>query len=166
MNVHGEIKEALRKLVGQSVLPILGIVQSVEGDSCTIEVAGSLTIPGVRLKASVDDQKDAILVTPKEKSNVIAISLTGELDDLFVVKCDAWDKIEIIKDKLEVIIDGEDSKLSVKNASVSLKDLFDMNSDILSNMQVLTSQGPSVKVAPATIIEIEKFKLKYKQLLK
>lgn len=71
-----------------------GVVQSVEGQTCTVRV-GNLDVPGVRLKASETEDQQRMLVTPKVGSAVTLASLSGDLAELVVVQVDRVERIEI-----------------------------------------------------------------------
>ena len=63
-------------------------VSSVQQDStCTIKMPSGLELAGVRLRAVVNDDKDQILVTPKQHSYVLVADFSGgDLTDLAVIK--------------------------------------------------------------------------------
>lgn len=172
-NDISEIKRLLREIVlksnnntiagGQQVFS--GTVKSVEGTSCTLTI-DSLDLPDVRLRATLNDSNDELLITPKVGSYALAMTVTGNLDDLMIIKCDQIEKIEFKQSGLQVVIDSTDGKVSVKNNSVSLLDLYDAVFDIITNLKVTTPSGPSTGLLPDTVTSLTQFKTKYKQLLK
>lgn len=85
----------IREAVGPREIAIYqGIVSSVEGDTCTVQF-GAQKVAGVRLRASVGELEQQLLVVPKVGTAVIVGSLSGDLADLAVLVVDAVDRIEI-----------------------------------------------------------------------
>lgn len=85
----------IRKAAGPRQLSVWqGIVVSVEGTTCTVEF-GSQQISGVRLRASLADVEEQLLVVPKAGSAVVVGSLSGDLSDLAVLVVDEAERIEI-----------------------------------------------------------------------
>lgn len=167
MDTPAEIKLLLKSIIGANPnLPVTGTVQSIQGESCTVKLISGLDISDVKLKATIDDQSDFILVTPKVGSSVLMLSSTGDLSNMTVIKADQFEKIEICQGGLELLIDSSDSKLSIKNQSVSLKEIFTDLGTLLKGLKVYTPMGPSGTPLPDTIIAIESFETKFNQLLK
>ena len=54
-----------------------GIVKSVNGSTCDVEI-GSLLVPDVRLRASETDDNGEMLIVPKVGTAVIIGSLSGD----------------------------------------------------------------------------------------
>jgi hypothetical protein len=167
MDTPAQIKALLKDIIGANPnLPITGVVQSIQGQSCTVKLISGLDISDVKLKATIDEQSDFILVTPKIGSSVLMLSSTGDLTNMTVIKADQFDKIEICQGGLELLIDSSDSKLSVKNQTVSLKEIFTDLGTLLKGLKVFTPMGPSGTPLPDTITAIESFETKFNQLLK
>lgn len=167
MDTPAQIKALIKQIVGaNSNLPVTGIVQSIQGESCTVKLISGLDISDVKLKATIDDQSDFILVTPKVGSSVLMLSSTGDLTNMTVIKADQFEKIEICQGGLELLIDSSDSKLSIKNEAVSLKEIFTDLGILLKQLKVFTPMGPSGTPLPDSIIAIESFETKFNQLLK
>lgn len=166
MDKLAEIKKRLQEFGLKPNLPITAKVLSVENDTCTIELCSGLIITDVRLKATITSGEDSFLTTPQVGSDVILISQTGELSGLMVIKVDKVAKLKYKQNNLEVVIDSEDGKISIKNQAVSLKTLFDDLAALLREFKVATPVGPSGVVLPGTILKIEKFKNSLNQILK
>jgi hypothetical protein len=174
MSKHAEIKRLLKQLVGGDFsLPILGEVVSVEGDSCTVKVSnigGSIDIPDVRLKASIDGSENCLLLTPKKGTLVRMISLTGGLEDLAIIHIDEIESISYKQNGLEVLIDSTDKKVMIKNNQVSLVDVFSDLKTLLSTFKVIVptpgGPAPSLSVDPSSITKLTQFETKFKSLLK
>jgi hypothetical protein len=167
MDTASEIKALLKQIVGaNSNLPVTGIVESIQGESITVKLISGLSISDVRLKATINEQSDFVLVTPKIGSTVLMLSSTGDLTNMTVIKSDQFEKIEICQGGLELLIDSTDSKISIKNKSVSLKEIFTDLGVLLKGLKVYTPMGPSGTPLPDSITAIESFETKFKQLLK
>ena len=118
MNRSKEIKELLKDIVGGNGLPlVIGEVVSVESETCTVRVAGRVTVGDVRLNASADGNDGNILVKPVVGSIVLMSDLSGgDLRELVVT---AWSEIDTVTVKLKgdviINIDDED-KLAIIGA--------------------------------------------------
>lgn len=100
-----DIKEAIRTIAGKGNgggLFLVGEVKSVEGESCTVEVAG-LELDEVRLTAVNDGADGKLLLTPKEGSMVLLADMSGGLlRDLAVVGYTNVERIEATCDSIEL----------------------------------------------------------------
>lgn len=68
-------------------------VKSIQGDSCTVDVAG-LELSDVRLKSVVDGKtEDVLLVVPSIGSKVLLGTLTGDYRDLAVLSVERFERI-------------------------------------------------------------------------
>lgn len=159
------LKKQLRDLVAANPnLPIDGIVKSVSGDVCAVEIDG-LLLSDIRLKASADGT-DNLLTIPKLNSRVLMLSSDGTIDNLTVIKCDAASKIIFNENGLQVEIDSEAGKVKIENEETSLKALFVQLTDILKTLKVFTPVGPSGNPLPDSIVKIEQFENDFKTILK
>lgn len=170
MGADAEIKRLIREIAGtdaksKSMVVLVGEVVSIEAESCTVKI-DDLEIPDVRLKATINEASDYLLLKPKKGTMVMMISLTGQMDDLAVIRCDEVEFVEYKQNGLNVLIDSKDKKVSVKNDNVSLVDLFTQIKDIITNLKVLTPSGPSTGLLPDTVTALTQFTFKFKQLLK
>ena len=89
MNRVQDIKEAIRQISGGNRggngLFLVGKVKSVEGETCTVDVAG-LVLDEVRLTAVNDGTDGKLLLTPKADSMVLMADMSGGmLRDLAVI---------------------------------------------------------------------------------
>ena len=160
-----KLKEQIRGIVGANPnLPLDGVVKSVSGDVCSVEIEG-LELSDVRLKTTADG-KDNLLIVPKVGSRVLMLSADGSVDNLTVIKCDAASKIIYNENGLEVEIDSETGKVKLSNSTTSLKDLFDQIADILKTLKVFTPSGPSGTPLPDTIAKVVQFETEFKTILK
>ena len=83
-----------------------GEVVSVDGETCTVEFA-SQRVEGVRLRASLAEVEEQLLVVPKVGSAVVVGSLSGDLAELVVLVVDEVERIEINGGKLGGLINIE-----------------------------------------------------------
>lgn len=167
MSVHEEIKKALKEIIGDQMnLPILGIVKSVEGETCTVAINSGLELEGIKLKSTINDEDDFFIKTPAVKSNVVMMSLDGSIDNAVIVICDKYEKIELKQKGLNILLDSEDGKVSIKNDTVSLLDVLSDLASLLKQLKVPTPNGLSNTPFPDTIAAIEKFEQDFKTLLK
>lgn len=92
MDAYRELQERLKKLGGRTLSLYQGVVESVEGSTCTVTIDG-LAIPDIRLRATTTNDDMELLITPAVGSVVIVGSLTGEFDQLVVLSIDRADQI-------------------------------------------------------------------------
>lgn len=167
MDKPAEIKKLLQQVVGANPnYPIRGTVTAIDGQTCTVKLVTGLEVSGVRLKATVGDDEDYVLITPKVGTDVLMLADNGTLDGLTVIKADVAEKFEIKQGGLVFLIDGSDGKVQIKNANASLIDIFTDLAELLKVLKVFTPMGPSGTPLPASIQAIEAFKTKFNQLLK
>lgn len=166
MATPSEIKAIIRELVDANPnLPITGIVQSVEGDSCTVKLKSGFVASDVKLKATIGNE-DYVILTPKKGSTVVMISLSGSVDNLTVVKVDQLEKMEYSQGGLVILCDSTDGKVQIKNDQVSLLELLEDLKTLISKITVSTPNGPSGTPLPPTITALEQFETKFNKLLK
>lgn len=88
-----------------------GIVSSVQESTCTVRF-GEQEVSGIRMRASVTDIDQQLLIVPKVDTAVVVGSLSGDLSNLVVLLVDEVDRIELHGAKLgglvniEPLIDG------------------------------------------------------------
>ena len=92
MDAYRELQERLKKLGGRTLSLYQGVVESVEGSTCTVTIDG-LAIPDIRLRATTTNDDMELLITPAVGSVVIVGSLTGEFDQLVILSIDRADQI-------------------------------------------------------------------------
>ena len=162
-----EIKSLIREIVGAKPnLPFTATVVDVQDETCTIKLPGGLKLTDVKLSATVDESENYYKVSPKTGTKVLVISLTGDPDNLTVIKVDQADVIEFNQNGLNVKFDSSDKKVLIANDSVNLKDLFDDLKTLLTQFQVYTAVGPSGTPLPSTILLLEELDVKVNTLLK
>lgn len=83
-----------------------GIVRSVDGLTCEVEIGG-IVIPDVRIRASMSADDSHLLITPAIGSAVIVGSLSGDLAELVVLAVDRVESIVINGGQLGGLINIE-----------------------------------------------------------
>lgn len=172
MDTQEQIKQTIKSIAGENKkinLPFTAKVISVEGFTCTIEVAGGLKISDVRLKSTEKESQNYELRTPVKGSYVTVVSHTGLLDNLSVIQFDEIEKFEFVKDGLSFTLDN-DKKVSLKNDQISLLDLFQEVKNTLTNFSVLyvnPAGAPTPTVPdPQMQAPLNELELKFNKLLK
>lgn len=167
MSDYSEIKELLRNIVGDmSNLPISGTITKVDGEVCTLKLPSGLEITDVRIRATIDGNSNFLKIIPKEGSKAVAMTMTGEEDDLILLRADEVEQIEYTQDGLIVLIDSTDGKVSIKNNSTDLLSILEDLSGIIKQLTVSTPNGPSGTPLPPTITSLTQWETQVKTLLK
>lgn len=165
MDTSAEIKRLLQEVIGANPnLPMTATVVSVEGQTCTVKLSGELSISDVRLKATISESQDGLLITPKVNSEVIVMSQTGKLSGLMVIKIDDVDTIQYKVADFEFIIDGTTKKVTIKNGTASVGNLMGTLIDAIVSAQITTPAGPG-SIAGATTAQLNQIKLQFQSIL-
>lgn len=158
MDKLSKLKNALKEIVGANPnLPIKATVKSVESDHCTITLKSGLDLTNVKLKATIDGD-NYLLIIPKVGSKVVALSLSGELDNLSVIKVDEVERIELIIGDTNFKIDNQGYEIN--QGSENLKTVFNDYIGQFGNLcdelnKVVVSIGITPNVAMITQIKQE-----------
>lgn len=167
MDKVSQIRKGIREIAGvQLNLPFTAQVTAVQDETCSVELKSGLKLTDVKLKATINQGDNYIVVKPTVGSTVVMISLSGGLENLSVIKVDSVSTIELKQNGLEILIDSTDQKVQIKNSTVSLVDVLSDLSTTLQQLKVFTPVGPSGTPLPDTILALQQFDLKIKQLLK
>lgn len=143
MNEHSKLREYLKQAVGgESISIYQGIVKSVTGQLCDVEI-GNIVIPDVRLKASELDDDGLMLVTPKVGSAVTVGSLSGDLSHLVVLQVDHIETIVINGGKLGGLI-------NIGQLTDKINGLVDTFNKHTHNVTVSHPGGTFTTVKPGT----------------
>lgn len=165
MDVAAEIKKALIELIGANPnLPITATIISIENDTCTIKLLSELVLSDVRLRATISDDTDTLLITPKIGSEVIVISQTGKLSGLVVVKIDSVEKINYKKGDFEFELNGSTGKITLKKSGANFGSLINSLIDTISAAQIITPSGPGT-ISPTTQAQLAQIKTKFNLIL-
>jgi len=162
-----DIKAKLREILGDEPnQPITGEVTEVAEETCSIKLKSGFVATDVKLKATITESKNKMILYPKVGTTVHAIALNGSLENMVILKVDEVERVVYVQDGLEVIIDSTDKKISIKNDSVSLIDMCNELMALLKAFKVFTPSGPSGTPLPDTMASIQQVETKFKQLLK
>ena len=166
MDVAAEIKKALIELIGANPnLPITATIVSVEGDTCTIKLLSGLVVSDVRLKATVSDDSDGLLITPKGGSEVMVLSQTGKLSGLVVIKIDSVEKIEYKKADFEFEVDGTTGKVTLKKQGANFGMLLNNLIDAIVGIQTINSDMTTGTLNPTSIAQLNQIKSSFNLIL-
>lgn len=144
MDRSKEIKEAIKSIAGvPGMMFVMGRVESVGEETCSVKIADRIVINDVRLNASADGNADNILIKPTVGSMVLMADLSGgELRSLVVISFSALESMTV-KFAGDVVINGGENEGLVK--VVPLKDRLNaIENDINSLKQVFSLWGPIV----------------------
>lgn len=167
MDKTSEIKKKMKEVIGVNPnLPFHGVVTEVTGETCKVKLVSGLEIDDVRLKATVNEETNFVLVTPEVGSDVLLLSGDGSLDNVSVIKIDKVSKFAYTQSGLTIEADSNDKKVLVKNDDTNLYELFDKLTTILKEFKVFTPVGPSGTALTPVVLKINEFETKFKQLLK
>lgn len=151
MNNAQEIKEAIRRIaVGGrgKQLHLVGTVKSVEGETCTVDIAG-LELDEVRLTAASDGADGKLLLTPKAGSRVLMVDLSGgELRDMAVVGYTHVEKIEATCGQIELNGGDNGGLVNVKELTDKLNNI---EKDINTLKQALSTWTPTPQDGGASL---------------
>lgn len=152
MNRANDIKAAIQAIsrggFGKQ-LQLVGKVKSVEGETCTVDVAG-LEIDEVRLTAVNDGGEGKLVVTPKVGSVVLMVDLSyGELRDVAVLAYTNVEKIEATVEQVE-LNGGENGGLV--NIEQLKSWMGNVESDLTTLKTLLQSSPIAGNGAPAAIV--------------
>jgi len=167
MDKAAQIKALIKSIVDADAnYPVRGVVESIEGQTCSVKLVTGLIVSNVRLKAAISDTADYLLITPKIGSDVLMLSGNGTLDDLTIIKADQAQSMELSQGGLIILIDSADSKVMIKNNDASLVDIMNDLAVLLKQLTVSTPMGPSGVPLPNTIDALQQWEVKFNQLLK
>ena len=155
MDKSKEIKEAIKSIVGvPGMMFVMGKVESVGDETCSVKIADRIVINDVRLNASADGNADNILIKPKVGSMVLMADLSGgELRSLVVISFSALESMTV-KFESEVVINGGENEGLVKVVELTEKLNAIINDiNILKNVfktgwtPMIYDGGTSLKIA-------------------
>lgn len=166
MDKPSEVRKKLLEVLGyQPNLPIPGVVTKVNGDVCEVLIGNDYTATDVKLKATIDAGNNELLLSPKVGSNVILLSLSGDFNNLTLVKMDELELFQFKQGDVSVAV-GTDGLLEVKKGSVSLFSLLTQLATTIKAITVATPVGPSGTPLTPTLQNVKVFEDDLKILLK
>ena len=169
MGKEVEIKKALREVVGANPnYPIIGTVLSVQGETCTVQLASGLVLTDVKINASVSESEDYLILEPAYNSAVLMLSGDGTLSNLYIIKVNEVATFKFSQSGMKVEFDALDKKIKIENGTVNLKDLFSDLATIINSLKVnVVSVGaPSGTVTADVLALVSSFSTKVNALLK
>ena len=157
MDRSKEIKEVIKSIAGvPGMMFVMGKVESVGDETCSVKIADRIVINDVRLNASADGNADNILIKPKVGSMVLMADLSGgELRSLVVISFSALDSMTMKFDG-EVVINGGENEGLVKVKELTDKlnaienDINNLKSIFSSWVPVVYDGGASLRTAAAS----------------
>lgn len=157
MDKSKEIKEAIKSIVGvPGMMFVIGKVESVGDETCSVKIADRIVINDVRLNASADGNADNILIKPKVGSMVLMADLSGgELRSLVVISFSALESMTVkfegdvvinggVNEGLVKVVELAEKLNAIENAINNLKSIFS------SWVPVVYDGGASLKAAAAS----------------
>jgi hypothetical protein len=156
MDIYGKIREKLVKISGGS-MPLIfpAAIESIDGETCSVRLAGELVITGVRLRAVINDNADRLLITPRTGSYVLVADLSnGNYRSLAVVAYSEIDSVEINIDKSNIVIDK--AGMTVEREGENLLDALSDFIDEVSKIIVLQGTSPNVPALNAIKMRLNK----------
>ena len=139
MDRSKEIKEVIKSIAGvPGMMFVMGKVESVGDETCSVKIADRIVINDVRLNASADGNADNILIKPTVGSMVLMADLSGgELRSLVVISFSALESMTV-KFEGEVVINGGENEGLVKVKELKEK-LNAIEEDINNLKSIFTS---------------------------
>lgn len=166
MDKYAQLSAALQQAATKvNVVFTTAEVVSIQGDTCTVNAAG-IEVDSVRLRATRKETDIKILITPAVGSYVLVGSLSGDWKEVAVLAVDVADSISVINGDFSAEIDARNGTFSISGNGVSLLDLFQQISDIVTNLKVNTPSGPSTGLLPDSLNALNTFQTDFKKLLK
>lgn len=153
-----EIKDVLKSIVGtHGTMFVMGRVESVGDETCSVKIADRIVINDVRLNAVADGNENNIIAKPVVGSMVLMADLSGgELRSLAVIAFSELDTLTV-KFAGDVVINGGENEGLVKVVELTEK-LNAIEKDINTLKKVFSSSwvpvvydgGASLKAAAAS----------------
>jgi len=169
MDNYKKLVDVLKQAIGgNDNIPLINAeVKEITGESCTVLFGSDkMELTEVRLKSSINESDNYLLLIPKVGSMVTCGSFTGDFKDLCVLAVDEVESFKYVQNGLELYIDSTDGKVSVRNEEVSLVNLFGSLVTILKGLKVFTPVGPSGTILPEILLKVNQFETDFKKLLK
>lgn len=134
--------------VGRKITIWQGVVESVEGLTCTVRFAAQ-KVSGVRLRASIAEDEAQMLIVPAAGSAVTVGSLSGDLAQLVVLKVDRIERIEVNGGQLGGLVNIH----ALTDKINELVEKFNAHVHTIQTGQIITPQGANT--APVTVPAVQ-----------
>ena len=155
----------MQQVVGKTMTVISARVVAVQDKTCTVEITSGLKLTDVRLMPTLNTSTNEFVITPKVDSEVLLLSVAGDLSNLVVVSVDEVESIRYVFQDTEFIIDGLTGKVKLSNATTDLKSIFSDLITAIKQITVSTLDGPSGTPLPPTITALNVVQNKINSLL-
>lgn len=169
MDKIAEIKKRLQQVVNANPnYPIVGTVQSVDGETCSVKLVSGLILSDVKINASVTGSADYMILEPAINSDVLMLSGDGTLSNLYLIKVDQIGSFKFSQTGMKIEFDSVEKKLKIENDTVNLKDLFTDLANIINSLKVgvVALGAPSGTITPDVVALVTSFSTKVNTLLK
>jgi len=158
------VRQFIQQIVGDMWnLPLTAKVMQVDGETCSIKLPSGLELDGVRLKATQTEKEQKIMLTPRIGSDVLVFSQSGDLNNLFVIQINEVEKIEILNDDLQLVLDDQ---LHIEVSGVNLGQTLAQLCETLKTLTVSTGVGPSGTPLPPTQQKVAQLEQNFKTIFK
>ncbi|QQU02605.1 hypothetical protein [Myroides odoratus] len=158
------VRQFIQQIVGDMWnLPLTAKVMQVDGETCSIKLPSGLELDRVRLKATQTEKEQKIMLTPRIGSDVLVFSQSGDLNNLFVIQINEVEKIEILNDDLQLVLDDQ---LHIEVSGVNLGQTLEQLCETLKTLTVSTGVGPSGTPLPPTQQKVAQLEQNFKTIFK
>ena len=141
MDKYRRIAELMKgfQQTGQVFIP--ATVESVEGNTCTINVE-DFSIPNVRLKPTTSEDADEILLVSAKGSNVLVGSVSGGYNNLFIVQSDKISEMrcKIGETSFKMDLNGIEINGGKNGGVMKINDVVSWMQNVYADMQTLQAQ--------------------------
>lgn len=149
MDKYRQIAELMKGFQSSGQVFFPATVERVDGITCTVKIEG-LSVSDVRLKPTTTHTANQVLMIPMVGSNVLVASLSGEVDNLFVVAADTIDRMEV-----------------TCNGQNVMRLISDLIGALSGTLQLSTSAGPATgSFDPSTLARLKAVETAFKQIFK
>ena len=165
MDDDAKLLEAMRNLIKskKSTLIIPAKVISIEGDNtCTVEDLNDLQIEDVRLRATIEESENNLVIKPKVGSYVLIANLV-QSEEWVVI---SWSEV----DQIEFTVDTVDFKINndgylIKKDGISLKSAIESLITQVKAITVPVAAAPGTSGIPVNALAFDTVQNQFNQIL-
>lgn len=148
MDKYRKIQELLKPATKQLGALMVGVVDSVQGETAKVEIAGTV-YEDVRIFITDTPPADKYTITPKVGSYVLVADLAGNMSALTIVDVETPERIQYTIGTLTYTMD--DTGFTIEKGGENLKTIL---SDFMDEvMKIIVIQGTSPNVPAITAIK-------------
>jgi hypothetical protein len=148
MDKYRKIAELLKSPPKKTGALMVGIVDSVQGETAKVNIAGTV-YEDVRIFITDTPPTDKLEITPKGGSYVLIADLAGDMSALTIVDVETPERIQYTIDTLTYTIDG--TGFTIEKGGENLKTIL---SDFMDEvMKIIVIQGTSPNIPAITAIK-------------